>query len=57
LPNDQAHFADLLAESADRVVVDTFFGDGSNGKRTSRCPLPRRFSELGYGDWRDTEAA
>jgi DNA repair photolyase len=57
LPNDPVHFADLLFDSADRVIVDTFFGDGSNGKRTSRRPLPRRFTELGYGDWRDTEAA
>lgn len=57
LPNDPVHFADLLSGSADRVIVDTFFGDGSNGKRTSRRPLPRRFTELGYGDWRDTEAA
>jgi DNA repair photolyase len=57
LPHDTERFADLLAESADRVIVDTFFGDGSNGKRTSRRPLPLRFAELGYGDWRDIEAA
>jgi DNA repair photolyase len=57
LPHDHAQFANLLAESADRVIVDTFFGDGSKGKRTSRRPLPRRFAELGYGDWQDIEAA
>jgi len=57
LPHDTSRFADLLVESADRVIVDTFFGDGSNGKRTSRRPLPRRFTELGYGDWRNIEAA
>lgn len=57
LPHNTGRFAGLLAESADRVIVDTFFGDGSDGKRTSRRPLPRKFAELGYGDWRDTEAA
>jgi DNA repair photolyase len=57
LPNDTVRFADLLADSADQAIVDTFFGDGSNGKRTSRRPLPRRFADLGYGDWRDTDAA
>jgi DNA repair photolyase len=57
LPHDAARFADLLAQSTDRVIVDTFFGDGSNGLRTSRRPLPRRFTELGYGDWRNVEAA
>lgn len=57
LPNDPRRFADLLADAAHRVIVDTFYGDGSNGKRTSRRPLPGRFAELGFGDWRDTEAA
>jgi DNA repair photolyase len=57
LPHDSKRFADLLLGAADRVVVDTFFGDGSNGKRTSRRPLPARFLELGLGDWRDLSAA
>ncbi|MEX1252927.1 MAG: hypothetical protein WEE64_01170, partial [Dehalococcoidia bacterium] len=57
LPHDHPRFADLLADSADRVIVDTFFGDGSGGKRTGRRPLPARFRELGYGDWRDEGAA
>ncbi len=46
-------FAELLAEAADRVIVDTFFGDGADGKRTGRRPLPLRFAQLGYGDSRD----
>jgi DNA repair photolyase len=57
LPHDHDRFAELLQESADRVIVDTFFGDGSNGKRTKRRPLPARFSDLGFGDWRDVAAA
>jgi hypothetical protein len=57
LPHDRARFAGLLSGCADRVVVDTFFGDGSGGKRTGRRPLPERFRELGYGDWRDVSAA
>lgn len=57
LPHDVDAFTALLSESADRVVVDTFFGDGSDGKRTGRRPLPTRFSELGYGDWQDISAA
>lgn len=57
LPANIDRFADILTESADRVIVDTFFGDGSNGKRTSHRPLPRRFHELGFGDWRDISQA
>jgi hypothetical protein len=54
---DPDRFAELLAEGADRVIVDTFLGDGSDGKRTARRPLPRRFDQLGLGDWRDVAAA
>ena len=57
LPHDSTRFAGLLAGAADRVVVDTFFGDGAGGRRTGRRPLPARFSELGFGDWRDVSAA
>jgi DNA repair photolyase len=57
LPHDHDRFAALLEECADRVVVDTFFGDGSGGKRTSRRPLPGRFAELQLGDWRDASSA
>ena len=37
--------------------MDTFTGDGATGQRTARRPLPARFAELGYGDWRDERAA
>ncbi len=57
LPANVDRFAAILAESADFIVVDTFFGDGANGKRTANRPLPIRFRELGLGDWRDTSSA
>jgi DNA repair photolyase len=57
LPHNADRFVELLVTSADRVVVDTFFGDGSDGKRTARRPLPKRFTELGFDDWRDTSSA
>ena len=57
LPHDRERLAGLIAEAADRAVVDTFTGDGATGQRTARRPLPARFAELGYGDWRDERAA
>jgi DNA repair photolyase len=57
LPHNADRFADLLCEAADRIVIDTFSGDGADGKRTKRRPLPGRFAELGWGDWRDTSSA
>lgn len=57
LPHDVEKFVELLDAAADRVIVDTFYGDGSNGKRTARRPLPGRFDELGFGSWRDQTGA
>ena len=57
LPHHRERLAGLIAEAADRAVVDTFTGDGANGRRTASRPLPARFAELGYGDWRDERAA
>lgn len=57
LPTNTARFAELLSSAADRVVIDTFLGDGANGKRTARRPLAQRFVELGFGDWRDQRQA
>jgi len=57
LPANVDRFAALLGENADRVVVDTFFGDGLNGGRTVRRPLPSVFSASGFGDWRDVSSA
>lgn len=58
LPCDPERLAGILHESADRVVVDTLAaGDGFGGRRTAHRPLPRRFHELGWGDWRDETVA
>jgi DNA repair photolyase len=57
LPHDLHRFADILADASDRIIVDTFFGDGSNGRRTAHRPLPVAFREQGFGDWRDQSAA
>ncbi len=57
LPHDRERFVELIAGAADRVVVDTFTGDGAAGRRTAARPLPARFEDLGYGDWRDERAA
>lgn len=55
LPGDAARFAGLLAQAADRVVVDSFAGDGAGGRRTARRPLPAQFAAAGHGDWRDQQ--
>ncbi len=58
LPHDPLRFAELLAGAVDRVVVDTLVaGDGAHGSRSARRPLPRRYAELGWGDWRDESHA
>ncbi|MEX0749514.1 MAG: radical SAM protein [Dehalococcoidia bacterium] len=57
LPHCPERFADALESAADRVIVDTFYGDGANGRRTRHRPLPKRFAELGWGDWQDISAA
>jgi DNA repair photolyase len=57
LPHNLARFTMALEASADRVVVDTFAGDGAHGARTRRRPLPRRYGELGWGDWTNEDAA
>ena len=55
LPHDTHRFAELLGVAADRVVVDTFTGDGTRGRRTARRPLPERYARLGWGDWQSQE--
>lgn len=47
-------FPALLAETADRVVLDDYFqGDGSGGKRTGRLNVRRIYRELGLEHWYD----
>ena len=58
LRHDPARFAELLETACERAVVDTFLsGDGAGGRRTVRRPLPSRYRELAWGDWRDESAA
>gem|GEM_PF-4780390 len=57
LPHNRTDFVDLLSDAADRVVIDTFSGDGAMGARTQRRPLPSRYIELGWGDWQNEAQA
>ncbi len=52
LPNRPDRFAAMLDESADRVIVDTYFdGDGSKGRRTRALGIEELYSRLGYQEW------
>jgi DNA repair photolyase len=52
LPNDPVRFADLAAEVADRVIVDTYFdGDGANGRRSRALGIGELYERLGYAQW------
>jgi DNA repair photolyase len=52
LPNHPQRFADLAAEIADRVIVDTYFdGDGASGRRSRALRIGELYERLGYVDW------
>jgi DNA repair photolyase len=52
LPNDPQRFAELAAEVADRVIVDTYFdGDGANGRRSRALGIGALYERLGYAEW------
>ncbi len=52
LPNNPQRFADLAAEVADRVIVDTYFdGDGANGRRSRALGIGALYERLGYAEW------
>ena len=52
LPNHAQRFADLAAEVADRVIVDTYFdGDGANGRRSRALGIGALYERLGYAEW------
>jgi hypothetical protein len=51
LPNHPERFADLAAEVSDRVIVDTFDGDGANGRRSRALGIGELYERLGYADW------
>lgn len=49
MPNDAARFAELAADAADRVIVDTFFaGDGSGGRRSRALGIGELYARLGF---------
>jgi DNA repair photolyase len=57
LPCSEA-FAEKIAESVERVVVDDFFrGDGSGGKRSEQLNMRERFRELDSEELYTREAA
>lgn len=56
LPSSPA-FAQVLAETVDRVCVDDFhMGDGSGGKRTEQLGIYALHKELGMEKWYEPEA-
>lgn len=52
LPNNPDRFAELAAEVADRVIVDTYFdGDGASGRRSRALGIGELYERLGYREW------
>jgi DNA repair photolyase len=57
LPCDRERFVDLLADHADRIVVDTLIsGDGAGGRRSAQLPIADLFARAGL-DYRDESPA
>ncbi len=57
LPCDPERFADLVAEVADRVYLDSLWiGDGARGARSAALGMPRRLRAIGRGDWVSRDA-
>ncbi len=52
LPNHPERFAELAADAADRVLVDTHFdGDGAGGRRSRALKVGDLYTKLGYDGW------
>jgi DNA repair photolyase len=52
MPNHAERFAALVAEAADRVIVDTYFaGDGAHGRRSRALRIGELYRRLGYEGW------
>ncbi len=52
LPNHPERFAELAADVADRVLVDTYFdGDGAGGRRSRALKMGDLYTKLGYEGW------
>jgi Radical SAM superfamily len=57
LPCDPERFADLVAEVADRVYLDSLWvGDGARGARSAALGMPRRLRAIGRGEWVSRDA-
>ncbi len=57
LPCHAERFADLVAEVADRVYIDSLWvGDGARGARSAALGMPRRLRAIGRGDWVSRDA-
>lgn len=57
LPCHAERFADLVAEVADRVYLDSLWvGDGARGARSAALGMPRRLRAIGRGDWVSRDA-
>lgn len=52
MPNRAERFAELAAEAAERVIVDTYFdGDGAGGRRSRALGMEELYARLGYDGW------
>ncbi len=52
MPNHAERFAALVAEAANRVIVDTYFaGDGAHGRRSRALGMGELYRRLGYEGW------
>ncbi len=52
MPNHAERFAALVAEAANRVIVDTYFaGDGAHGRRSRALGIGELYRRLGYEGW------
>jgi len=52
MPNHAERLAAMVAEAADRVIVDTYFeGDGAHGRRSRALGVGDLYRQLGYEGW------
>src|SRR6266446_2617092 len=52
LPNNPERFAELAADAADRVIIDTYFdGDGAGGARSRALGVRELYAKHGYEEW------
>src|SRR5713101_801898 len=52
MPNNPERFAELAADSADRVIIDTYFdGDGAGGARSRALGMRELYAKHGYEEW------